>query len=119
MQRRANTDGLWRLPAPLTAPWRAVHFRRPQRRCAVIVQQLVVLTGQPLPAMQYCYLPEAVDDVEHDIDIETGPIHNWSSLLYEVWRLAFGMEIHRVVWQLDDFFADVDGPEERRGWADG
>ena len=57
-------------------------------------------------------MPEAVDDVEHDIDIETGPIHNWSSLLYEVWRLAFGMEIHRVVWQLDDFFADVDGPEE-------
>ena len=45
-------------------------------------------------------------------DIEPRPIRNWSSLLYEVWCLAFGMEIQRVLWQLDDFFADVDSPEE-------
>ena len=28
------------------------------------------------------------------------------------WQLAFGMEIQRVLWQLDDFLADVDSPEE-------
>ena len=45
-------------------------------------------------------------------DFEPRHIRNWTSLLYEVWRLAFGMEIQRVLWQLDDFFADVDSPEE-------
>ena len=45
-------------------------------------------------------------------DFEPRHIRNWTSLLYEVWRLGLGMDIQRVLWQLDDFFADVDSPEE-------
>ena len=56
----------------------------------------------PFSAMtSYCYWPEAVDDeaLEHGMgeDFEPRHIRNWTSLLYEVWCLEFGIEIQRVL----------------------